>query len=36
MGRVRATAELAGRAVVDASEMWALAKGSVKHRTLVL
>jgi GT2 family glycosyltransferase len=36
MGRVRAAGELLGRAVVDASEMWALAKGSVRHRTVVL
>jgi len=36
MGRVRAVAELAGRAVVDASEMWTMAKGSVRYRTLML
>ncbi len=36
MGRLRAVAELGGRAVVDASEMWALAKGSVRHRSIVL
>ena len=36
MGRLRAAAELAGRAVVDASEMWTMAKGSVRYRTLML
>jgi GT2 family glycosyltransferase len=36
MGRMRAVAELAGRAVVDASEMWTMAKGSVRYRTLML
>src|SRR5690349_1400890 len=36
MGRVRALAEVAGRAVVDASEMWTMAKGSVRYRTLML
>jgi GT2 family glycosyltransferase len=36
MGRMRAAAELVGRAVVDASEMWTMAKGSVRYRTLVL
>jgi GT2 family glycosyltransferase len=35
-GRVRAAAELCGRAVVDASEMWTMVKGSVRHRTLML
>ena len=29
-------AELCGRAVVDASEMWTMVKGSVRHRTLML
>jgi GT2 family glycosyltransferase len=36
MGRVRAAGELFGRALVDASEIWALAKGSARHRTIVL
>jgi GT2 family glycosyltransferase len=36
MGRMRALAELGGRAVVDASEMWTMVKGSVRHRTLML
>jgi GT2 family glycosyltransferase len=36
MGRVRAAAELVGRAVNDASEFAVLVKGSVKHRTLIL
>ena len=36
MGRMRAAAELMGRAVVDASEMWTMAKGSVRYRTLML
>src|SRR3954453_2403068 len=36
MSRLRAAAELAGRAVVDASEMWTMAKGSVRYRTLML
>jgi GT2 family glycosyltransferase len=36
MGRMRAVAELAGRAVVDASEMWTMVKGSVRYRTLML
>jgi GT2 family glycosyltransferase len=36
MGRMRAAAELCGRAVVDASEMWTMVKGSVRHRTLML
>jgi GT2 family glycosyltransferase len=35
-GRLRAAGELAGRAVVDASEMWAMVKGSVRYRTIVL
>lgn len=35
-GRVRAVAELPGRAVVDAAEVAALAWGSVEHRTLLL
>ena len=33
MGRMRASAELAGRAVVDASEIWTMVKGSVRYRT---
>ena len=36
MGRMRASAELAGRAVVDASEIWTMVKGSVRYRTLML
>jgi len=36
MGRVRAATELFGRAAVDASEMWAMVKGSARYRTLVL
>jgi GT2 family glycosyltransferase len=36
MGRMRALAELGGRAVVDASEMWTMVKGSVRYRTLML
>jgi glycosyltransferase involved in cell wall biosynthesis len=36
MGRVRAAAELVGRAAVDASEMWTMIRGSVRHRTLIL
>ena len=36
MGRVRALGELGGRALVDGSEMWAMVKGSVRYRTLVL
>ncbi|MCW3040160.1 MAG: glycosyltransferase family 2 protein, partial [Solirubrobacterales bacterium] len=35
-GRVRALAEVPGRAVVDAAEMAALARGSVEQRTLIL
>ncbi len=35
-GRLRALAEVPGRAVVDAAEMAALARGSAEQRTLVL
>lgn len=35
-GRIRAAVELGGRAVVDASEMWAMIRGSVRARTLML
>jgi GT2 family glycosyltransferase len=35
-GRLRAAAELAGRAVVDASEMWVMIRGSVRSRTVML
>ncbi|HET8673672.1 MAG TPA: glycosyltransferase [Thermoleophilaceae bacterium] len=36
LGRLRALGELAGRGVVDATEMWTMAKGSVRYRTLML
>lgn len=36
MGRVRAAGELLGRAVVDASEISVLVRGSIRHRTLLL
>ncbi|MFL5912706.1 MAG: glycosyltransferase [Gaiellaceae bacterium] len=35
-GRVRAISELPARAAIDATELAALAKGSLKHRTLLL
>jgi glycosyltransferase involved in cell wall biosynthesis len=35
-GRVRAAAEVPGRALVDLSEIWVLARGSVRHRTMFL
>jgi glycosyltransferase involved in cell wall biosynthesis len=35
-GRVRALAELPGRAAVDVAELAALARGSVRHRSLLL
>ena len=35
-GRIRAAVELAGRAVVDASEIWVMIRGSARARTLVL
>jgi GT2 family glycosyltransferase len=35
-GRLRAVSELPGRALIDAVEMAALVRGSVKHRTLLL
>jgi GT2 family glycosyltransferase len=35
-GRLRAASELPGRALIDVVEMTALARGSVKHRTLLL
>jgi GT2 family glycosyltransferase len=35
-GRLRATAELFGRAVVDASELTSLVRGSIRHRTVLL
>jgi GT2 family glycosyltransferase len=36
LGRARASVELLGRAAVDASEIWAMARGSLRHGTLVL
>jgi GT2 family glycosyltransferase len=36
MGRVRAVGELFGRAVVDASEMAVLVRGSIRYRTIIL
>ena len=36
LGRARAGVELLGRAAVDVSEIWAMVRGSVRHRTLVL
>jgi GT2 family glycosyltransferase len=35
-GRIRAASELFGRAVVDASEMAVLVRGSVRYRTIIL
>jgi len=35
-GRLRAATELPGRAVVDLVELAALARGSVRHRTVLL
>jgi hypothetical protein len=36
LGRARSAAELAGRAVVDVSELAAMLEGSVRYRTLIL
>ena len=36
LGRARAAVELAGRAAVDVSEVWAMVRGSLRYRTLVL
>jgi GT2 family glycosyltransferase len=35
-GRIRAAGELVGRALVDASEMWTMVRGSVRYRTFML
>jgi len=35
-GRVRSVLELPGRALIDGAEMAAMARGSVRHRSLLL